>query len=50
MAEEENQIYIGDLIPSLANYQRIINRYNKAINNGEFYEEPIGDDYSYPDW
>ena len=24
--------------------------YQKGIDSGNFYEEPIGDDYVYPDW
>ena len=34
-------IYIGDLIPSIASYKKIIEKYNKGIKEGEFYEEPI---------
>ena len=26
------------------------NAYQKGIYSGDFYEEPIGDDYVYPDW
>ncbi len=46
---EKNPSYIGDLIPSVINYQKIIDRYKKGIKEGEFYEEPIGD-FIYPDW
>ena len=42
--------YIGDLIPSVYNYQKIIDRYKKGITNGDFYEEPLGDEFMYPDW
>ena len=42
--------YIGDLIPTVMNYQKIIDRYKKGIRDGEFYEEPIGHELNYPDW
>ncbi len=42
--------YVGDLIPSIASSKKIIEKYDKGINEGEFYEEPIGRDYNYPDW
>tara|TARA_B100000212_G_C27365095_1_gene529963 strand:+ start:567 stop:719 length:153 start_codon:yes stop_codon:yes gene_type:complete len=41
---------IGDIIPSVATYQKLIENYRKGIKAGEFYEEPIGDDAIYPDW
>ena len=47
---ENNPTYIGDLIPSITNYQKIIDRYKKGISGGEFYEEPIGEEFAYPDW
>ena len=34
-------IYIGDLVPSIASYKKIIEKYDKGIKEGEFYEEPI---------
>ena len=34
-------IYLGDLVPSIASYKKIIEKYNKGIKEGEFYEEPI---------
>ena len=43
-------IYIGDLVPSIASYKKIIEKYDKGIKEGEFYEEPIGGDFNYPDW
>ena len=46
-------IYVGDLIPSISSYQKVIDKYEKALNQGEFYEEPIGEDpfgHFYPDW
>ena len=49
----DNPVYVGDLIPSVATYQKAINTYKKGLKNGDFYEEPIGDDpfgYFYPDW
>ena len=50
---ENDPSFIGNLIPSVMNYQKIIDNYNKGIKSGEFYEEPIGDDLFgcfYPDW
>ena len=50
---ENKPSYIGNLIPSVMNYQKIIDSYKKGIRDGEFYEEPIGDDpfgCFYPDW
>ena len=35
-------IYVGDLLPSIASYKKIIEKYDKGIKEGEFYEEPIG--------
>ena len=43
-------IYVGDLIPSIASSKKIIEKYDKCINEGEFYKEPIGRDFNYPDW
>ena len=43
-------IYVGDLIPSIASYKKIIEKYDKGIKEGEFYDEPIGGDFNYPDW
>ena len=43
-------IYVGDLIPSISSYQKAIDKYEKALKKGEFYEEPIIEDSIYPDW
>ena len=43
-------IYIGDLVPSIAAYKKIIEKYNKGLKQGKFYEEPTGRDFKYPDW
>ena len=43
-------IYVGDLLPSIASYKKIIEKYDRGIKEGEFYEEPIGGDFNYPDW
>ena len=43
-------IYVGDLIPSITSYKKLIEKYDKSIKEGEFYEEPIGLDCNYPDW
>ena len=42
-------IYVGDLLPSIAFYKKIIEKYDKGTE-WEFYEEPIGGDFNYPDW
>ena len=45
--------YVGDLIPSINSYQKIIKQYERGLKKGEFYEEPLGEEpYShiYPDW
>ena len=43
-------VYIGDLVPSIASYENIIEKYNKGLKKSDFYEEPIGEDFIYPDW
>ena len=43
-------IYVGDLLPSTTSYNKIIEKYDKGIKEGKFYEEPIGGDFNYPDW
>ena len=43
-------IYVRDLIPSTVTSKKIIEKYNKGIKKGEFYEEPIGRDFNYPNW
>ena len=43
-------IYLGDLIPSIASYEKLIKKYDKGLKEVEFYEEPIGGDFNYPDW
>ena len=43
-------IYVGDLIPSIASYKKIIEKYDKVIKEVKFYEEPIGADFNYPYW
>jgi len=53
MHDNDDPVYVGDLIPSVATYQKAINIYNMGLQSGDFYEEPIGDDpfgYFYPDW
>jgi len=37
-------IFVGDFLPSIASYKKIIKKYYKGIKEGEFYEEPIGGD------
>ena len=43
-------IYVGDLVPSIASYKNIIEKYDKGIKEREIYEEPIAGDFNYPDW
>ena len=45
-----NPIYVGDLIPSINSYQKIVDKYERGLKKGEFYQEPTGDDLIYPDW
>ena len=35
-------IFLGDLTLSIASYKKIIEKYDKGIKEGEFYEEPTG--------
>jgi len=42
-------IYVGDLIPSIASSKKIIEKYDKGIKEGKFYEETICRDLNYPD-
>jgi len=46
----DNNTFIGDLVPTVWTYQKAIDRYKKGIKEGAFYEEPIGEDFIYPDW
>ena len=43
-------IYLGDLLPSIASYKKIIEKYDKGLKVREFYEERIGEDFNHPDW
>ena len=43
-------IYVGGLLLSMASFRRIIEKYDKGIKEGKFYEEPIGGDFNYPNW
>ena len=43
-------LYVGDLVPSIASYKRMIEKYEKGLKKGHFHEEPLGEDFSYPDW
>ena len=42
--------YVGDLLPSIASYKKIIDNYNKVIKEGEFNEELLGRDFNPPNW
>ena len=43
-------IYVGDLIPSISSYEKVIDKYEKGLKKGEFYDESTGEDSLYPDW
>ena len=43
-------IYLGDLIPSITFSKKIIEKFDKGLKEGEFYEEPTGRDFNYPNW
>ena len=42
--------YVGDLIPSIHSYHKIIEQHERGLKKAEFYEDPIGEDLIYPDW
>ncbi len=50
MNDIDKPVFVGDLVPSVASYQKIIDIYKKGIKEGDFYEEPIEEDFTYPDW
>tara|TARA_Y100001978_G_C23520637_1_gene350070 strand:+ start:168 stop:320 length:153 start_codon:yes stop_codon:yes gene_type:complete len=50
MTNQDITFYDGDLIPSIKAYERMSDLYYKGISAGDFYEEPIGEDFLYPDW
>lgn len=39
-----------DVINPIVSYKTIIQIYEKALKKGDFYEEPICQDFIYPDW
>ena len=43
-------IFVGDLVPSVATYKRVMEKYARGLKKGDFYEEPICEDFNYPDW
>ena len=43
-------LYVGDLVPSIASYKKIIEKDKKRFKKLNSYEELIGEDFSYPDW
>lgn len=47
---DSQNLYVGDLFPTIATYQKAIDLYEKGIKLGCFYEEPLGEDFIYPDW
>ena len=42
-------IYIGDFLPSIASYNKMIQKYDNGIKEMKFYEEAIGVDFNHPD-
>tara|TARA_B100000925_G_C21599766_1_gene299918 strand:+ start:36 stop:176 length:141 start_codon:yes stop_codon:yes gene_type:complete len=43
-------VFVGDLVPSIASYKMIIEKYERGLKDDGFYEEPLGYDFNYPDW
>ena len=43
-------IYLVDLVPSMASYKKVIEKYDNGIKEGKLYDEPLGGDFNYPDW
>ena len=43
-------IYVGDLVPSIASYKRLLKNIIKVYKEGEFYAQLLGGDFNYPDW
>ena len=39
-------IYVGDLIPSIASYKKIIEKYDKGIKEGKFYKGLFCSDFN----
>ncbi len=42
--------YIGDLVSSIASYKMVFEKFDEVIKEGEFYKEPLGGNFNYPDW
>ena len=40
-------IYLGDLVPYIATYKKVIEKQDKAIKVGQFFEEPLCGDFNY---
>ena len=43
-------IYIVDLVSSIASYKRVFEKFDEVIKEGEFYKEPLGENFNYSDW
>ena len=43
-------IYVGDLIPYIASYKKVIEKCDRGIKEVEFHEEPLSGDFNYLDW
>lgn len=50
LKSDNNPSFVGNLVPTTANYQKLIVKYSSGIISGDFYEEPLGSDFIYPDW
>ena len=40
-------IYVGDLVPSVASYKKVIEKYDNGIKEGKIYIEPLGGNFNY---
>ena len=43
-------IYVGDLIPSIASYKKIIEKYDKGKKKGNFMKNLLANIFNYHDW
>jgi len=43
-------IFVGDLVPSIASYNKLLEKHDKGLKDGEFLDETLGGDFNYPDW
>ena len=38
--------FVGDLVPSIASYKKAIEKYDKGIKEGQYFEETLGGDFN----